>query len=73
MGVPGGFLDTLNNRARGLLFTHSGRITLAVVYSIAAVISIVTYTIMRSPLYGLGQVALTAFGLFWARWALRRD
>jgi hypothetical protein len=46
--------------------------TLAVVYSIAAVISIVTYTIMRSPLYGAGQLALTGFGLFWARWCLRR-
>jgi hypothetical protein len=27
---------------------------------------------MRTPLYGLGQVALTGFGLSWARWCLRR-
>ncbi len=46
--------------------------TLAVVYSIAAVISIATYTTMRSPLYGAGQLALTGFGLYWARWCLRR-
>jgi hypothetical protein len=59
-------------RARWLLLTHQGRITFAVVYSIAAVISIVTYTIMRSPLYGLGQLALTAFGLWWVNWCLRR-
>ena len=60
------------DRARSLLLTHQGRIALAVVYSIAAVISIVTYTIMRSPLYGLGQLALTAFGLWWANWCLKR-
>jgi hypothetical protein len=62
----------VDHRARWLLFTHPGRITLAVAYSIAAVVSIVTYTIMRSPLYGFGQLALTGFGLGWARWALRR-
>ena len=60
------------DRFRWLLLTHEGRIALAVVYSVAAVVSIVTYTIMRSPLYGLGQLALTSFGLLWARWSLRR-
>jgi len=60
------------DRARWLLLTHEGRIVLAVVYSIAATVSIVTYAIMRSPLYGLGQLALTSFGLLWARWCLRR-
>ncbi len=45
---------------------------LVVVYSVAAVVSIVTYTIMRSPLYGLGQLALASFGLLWTRWSLRR-
>ena len=45
---------------------------LVVVYVVAAVISIVTYTVMRSPLYGAGQLALTGFGLFWARWSLHR-
>ena len=63
----------LDARARWLLFTHQGRITLAILYSIAAVISIVTYSIMREPLYGLGQLALTGFGLWWARWCLRRN
>lgn len=58
--------------ARWLLFTHPGRVALAVVYSIAAVASIATYTVMRAPLYGAGQFALTAFGLLWTRWCLRR-
>jgi len=60
------------DRARWLLFAPQGRMTLVVVYSIASVISIVTYTVMRSPLYGAGQLAVTGFGLFWARWCLRR-
>jgi len=60
------------DRARWLLLTHPGRIVLAVVYSISATVSIVTYTIMRSPLYGLGQLVVTSFGLLWARWCLRR-
>ena len=62
----------VTDRARWLLLTHEGRIVVAVVYSIAATVSIVTYTIMRSPLYGLGQLAVTSFGLLWARWCLRR-
>jgi hypothetical protein len=60
------------DRARWLLLTHEGRIALAVVYSIAATVSIVTYTIVRSPFYGLGQLVVTSFGLLWARWCLRR-
>ena len=60
------------DRARALLLTRDGRITLGVVYSIAAIVSVVTYSIARSPLYGLGQLALTAFGLSWARWCLGR-
>jgi hypothetical protein len=71
--VPTGPAATaVAERGRRLLLTHEGRIVLAVVYSIAAVGSIVTYTIMRSPLYGAGQLVLTGFGLFWARWCLRR-
>ena len=66
-------MDRIDARARRLLFTHPGRITLAVAYCIAAAGSIVTYTIVRTPLYGLGQLALTSFGLLWARWCLRRD
>ena len=60
------------DRARWLLLSHEGRIVLAVVYSIAATVSIVTYTIMRSPLYGLGQLVITGFGLLWTRWCLQR-
>jgi hypothetical protein len=62
----------LAERGRRLLLTHEGRVVLAVVYSIAAIGSIVTYTIMRTPLHGLGQLIVTGFGLFWARWCLRR-
>ena len=60
------------DRARWLLLTHQGRIAFAVMYSITAAVSVVTYTIMRSPLYGLGQLVLTSFGLLWARWCLQR-
>ena len=60
------------DRGRWLLLTHQGRITLAVAYSIASVASIITYTVMRSPLYGAGQLVLTGFGLWWTRWCLGR-
>ena len=65
-------ITALADRARRLLLTHEGRVVLAVVYSIAAVASIVTYSITREPLYGFGQLLLTGFGLWWARWCLRR-
>jgi hypothetical protein len=60
------------DRARRLLCTHPGRVTLAVAYSIAAAVSVVVYTVRYSPVYGLGQLVLTSFGLTWARWCLRR-
>jgi hypothetical protein len=63
---------TIVERLRWLLLTHQGRVTLAFVYCVASVITIVTYTILHGPLYGLGQLALTGFGLFWARWCLQR-
>ena len=62
----------MDGRARRLLLTHEGRLALAVAYSLAAVVSIVTYTIARGPLYGAGQLALTGSGLLWARWCLLR-
>ena len=65
-------ISRVSDRARRLLLTHQGHIVLAGVYAIAAAVSIVTYTIARSPLYGLGQLAVTSFGLFWARWCLQR-
>ncbi len=73
LDLGSGFLRCdVTDRARALLLTHRGRVTLAVVYSIAATVSIVTYAIVQSPLYGLGQFAVTSFGLLWARWCLRR-
>ena len=58
----------MRNAARWILLTHDGHVALAVVYWIAAAVSIITYTIMRSPVYGLGQAALFAGGFFWIRW-----
>ena len=66
-------ISRVSDRARRLLLTHQGHIALAVVYSIAAAVSIVTYTIVRSPLFGLGQLVVTSFGLLWARWCLQRS
>lgn len=60
------------DRARWLLFTHQGRLTLVVLYTIASVVSIVVYTVMRAPLYGAGQLAVTGLGLSWTRWCLQR-
>ncbi|HEV7525265.1 MAG TPA: hypothetical protein VGP92_09870 [Acidimicrobiia bacterium] len=60
------------DRARWLLLTHQGHLVLAAVYSIASIVSVVTYTVDRGPLYGAGQLALTGFGLWWARWCLGR-
>ncbi len=65
-------IPRVSDRARWLLLTHQGHIALAVVYSIASTVSIVTYTIDRSLLYGLGQLVVTSFGLLWARWCLQR-
>ncbi len=55
-----------------MLYEPQGRVTLAALYSIASVISILTYSVMRSPLYGVGQLVVTGSGLLWARWCLRR-
>jgi hypothetical protein len=59
-------------RVRWLLLTHPGRVVLATVYIVAAVISIVVYTVTHGPLYGLGQLVLCSFGLLWIRWCIRR-
>ena len=60
------------DRLRWLLLTHQGRVVLAVIYSVLSVISIIVYTIRYSPVYGLGQLFLTGFGLLWARWCIQR-
>jgi len=60
------------DRFRWLLLTHSGRVVLATVYIVAAVISVVVYTVTHGLGYGLGQVALLSFGFFWIRWCIRR-
>jgi hypothetical protein len=60
------------SRLRWLLLDHEGRVLLAVVYSVLSLASVITYAIMRSPWYALGQLLLTTFGLFWVRWCIRR-
>jgi hypothetical protein len=55
-----------------LIDTADGRRVLLVVYSVAAVISVVTYTIVRSPWYALSVATPLLFAPFWARWCLRR-
>jgi len=65
-------IGTVANGARWLLTTHRGRVVLAIAYSIVALTSIIVYTFARSPLYGLGQLVLTGFGLLWANWCLKR-
>ena len=59
------------DRARWLLYTHAGRVTLGFVYALAALASVITYAVRRGPVYGLGQLAVLSFGLFWARWCLK--
>ncbi|HWS47580.1 MAG TPA: hypothetical protein VN636_17095 [Acidimicrobiia bacterium] len=60
------------DRARWLLLTHQGRMVLVALYLTAGAVSVVTYAVMRGPLYALGQAAVLAFGLFWVRWCLQR-
>ena len=60
------------DRLRWLLLTHRGRVVLGVIYSVLSVISIVVYTIRYSVIYGIGQLAVTSFGLLWTRWCIRR-
>jgi hypothetical protein len=60
------------DRVRWLLVTHEGRLALATIYCILSVLSIITYTITHSLAYGAGQFVITAFGLLWTRWCLRR-
>ena len=55
-----------------LINTPDGRRVLLVVYTVAAVISVVTYTIARSPWYAASVAAPLLFAPFWARWCLRR-
>jgi len=60
------------DRARWLLLTHNGRVVLATVYIVGAVISTAVYTVTHGLGYGLGQVALFTFGFFWIRWCIQR-
>ena len=60
------------DRVRWLLLTHEGRLALATIYCILSVLSIITYTARHGLAYGAGQFVITAFGLLWTVWCLRR-
>jgi hypothetical protein len=59
------------DRARWLLYTHEGRVTLGALYVIAAIASVITYAVVRSPAYASVQLVILSFGLFWVRWCLK--
>ncbi len=59
-------------RGRWLLLTAEGRRVLLVVYLAAALVSVVTYGILHSLGYAVGQVIVLGFAPLWARWCLRR-
>jgi multisubunit Na+/H+ antiporter MnhB subunit len=60
------------NLAQRLLLTHRGRIALVAVYVLAALVSIVVYSIVRSPGYGLGQLVVLGLGFAFIVWCVRR-
>jgi len=57
---------------RRMLLTPEGRRTIAIVYSLCGVATVITYWVERDAVYALVQGAIIAFGLWWARWCLRR-
>jgi hypothetical protein len=50
----------VTDRARWLLLTHEGRVVLLGIYAAAALASVVTYAIVRSPGYAVGQAVVFA-------------
>jgi hypothetical protein len=62
----------MGDRGRWLLLTPEGRRVLVAAYVVAALVSIVTYGIVRSPAYALGQAVVFSLAAFWTRWCLRR-
>jgi hypothetical protein len=62
----------MGDRARWLLLTAEGRRVLIAAYVAAALVSIVTYGIVRSPAYAVGQAVVFTLAAVWTRWCLRR-
>lgn len=60
------------NFAQRVLLTRRGHQAMIAVYVILSIVSIVVYTVKRSPLYGLGQFLVLGLGLAWIIWCLRR-
>ena len=60
------------NLAQRAMLTHRGRVALATVYVIAALASVLVYTVMRSVAYGISQVVVLGLGLTWIIWCIRR-
>jgi hypothetical protein len=65
-------LQRIDGFARWLLLTREGRRALTVAYIVAGVFSVVVYVITQSLLYALVMASIIAFGLWWARFCLRR-
>ena len=65
MPVP----DSLTRR---VLFTRRGRVALTSVYFVAGLLTVIVYSIWRSPVYGLVQFAILSAAFFWIRWAIHR-
>jgi hypothetical protein len=62
----------MTERLRWLLLTHEGRVLLAGVYLGLGVVTVVTYSVYRSPAYAAVLGAIIVSGLLWVRWCMRR-
>jgi hypothetical protein len=58
--------------ARWLLLTREGRRALTIAYVVLGVFSVVAYVFTESILYALVMGSIMVFGLWWARFCLRR-
>jgi hypothetical protein len=58
--------------ARWLLLTREGRRALTIAYVMLGVFSVVAYVFTESILYALVMAGIMVFGLWWARFCLRR-
>jgi hypothetical protein len=65
-------LQRIDGFARWLLLTRDGRRALVIAYVAFGVFSIAVYLVTESVAYAVGMAGLMAFGLWWARFCLRR-
>jgi hypothetical protein len=65
-------LQRIDGFARWLLLTREGRRALVIAYIAFGAFSIAVYLVTETVAYAVGMAALMAFGLWWARFCLRR-